>query len=65
MKEPTKDFKFNLFVGITTLITGLLFSLLYTWILPDKIMSIVSVSLGFGVCNFIILVALIRELWKK
>lgn len=65
MKQPSSEFKYNLFVGLITLLTGLAFSLVYVWVIPDKIMSIVSVSLGFGVCNFIVSMALVKELWKK
>lgn len=65
MKKPSQEFKYNLFIGFVVLITGLSFALFYQYLLPDKIMSIVSVCLGFATGNFIILMGLIKELYRK
>ena len=65
MKQPSKAFKFNLFCGMITLMTGLSFGLVYNFILNDSVMSIVSTALGFGAGNFIIVMGLIQELFKK
>jgi len=65
LNKPSKEFKFNLFCGLITIMTGLSFSLVYNFVLNLETISIIPTALGFGCGNFIILMGLIKEIFKK